>query len=225
MRGVRIRLFERTKGGVFYRSAWIPNHGEDRKCLGTCDRAEADRMGTDLLAALLRSDRIESSGALPLGHLWEKYSSEAVQFLDNHERTRQEAAFHAAILIGFFGENCDVRDLTQQDQLAFAKKRQAGGIAYTVRCGSGMRTEKSKPVRARAVEVEVKLLYAMLRWATTVRLRKGQRMLDHHPLAGVKTAREVNPKRPVATAERYEATRDAIRQLCDESAGDAERRK
>lgn len=203
--GTRIRLFQNRSGGNFYRSLWLRGRGEDRKCMGTSDRVEAERLAKDLVAALLRDEQLVSSGELPLGLLWDRYQSECVTFLDNDARTREEAGGHAEVLLAFFGENCDVRGLTAADQSAFTKQRLAGGI----KC-SEKRTTSA--VRARSVEVDLQLLHTMLKWATTVRI-KGQRLLDQNPLAGVKRIRENNPKRPVATWDRFQKTRQAVQEL------------
>jgi integrase len=54
----------------------------------------------------------------------------------------------------------------------------------------------------------------MLRWATTVRVQRGaRRLLEANPLEGMKLEREKNPRRPVATWERFEQTRAAIAEL------------
>lgn len=125
---------------------------------------------------------------------------------------------HANILIGFFGEGCDVRGLTEQDQLAFTRKRLAGGISYGEK-------GKTKSVRARSVEVDLQLLHTMLRWAVTVRSRSGRRLLEQNPLMGVKRLREKNPKRPVATWERYQETRKAVEDLAARAKSDTSRRQ
>src|SRR5688572_28434847 len=75
-RGVRVRLFELTKGGAYYRDLWIPGHGKSRRSLGTTDKAEAERLGRELLSALLQEGEIAESGSLPLGYLWERYQRE-----------------------------------------------------------------------------------------------------------------------------------------------------
>jgi integrase len=206
-RGARIRLFERTKGGVYYRAVWDTERGiEDRRSLQTTDRDEADRRARELLAALLREEKLVASGELSLGELWRRYKSECAAFLDNEPRTKKDAEGHAKVLLAFFGDQCDVRGLTEQDQLAFTQKRLAGGIKVSEK-------RETEIVRARSVEVDLHLLHTMLRWATTVRVRGGQRLLDQNPLAGVRRPREKNPKRPVATYERYLTTRAAVQQL------------
>ena len=217
-RGVRVRLCQKRSGGQFYRAVWIQGHGEDRRCLFTSDRSEAERLGKELLAAILKGEDTGPLLAITLADLWEKYRTECVAFLDNTQRSQREAESHASVLIGFFGADCDVRGLTEQDQLAFIRKRMAGGI----NCGNGFVTGA---VRLRTVEVDLQLLHTMLRWAVTVRTRTGRRLLEQNPLAGVKRPREKNPKRPVATWQRYQATRKAIQELVAGAKSDISRRK
>src|SRR5687767_5433023 len=57
-RGMRVRLFQMRRDGSFYRDVWVPGRGKDRRCLGTRDRTEAERLGRQLLAALLEPSRI-----------------------------------------------------------------------------------------------------------------------------------------------------------------------
>lgn len=217
-RGARIRLFQKRRDGVFYRAIWLSGGGIDRKSLGTRDRAEAEKLGTALLSALLRDEDVGSSAALSLGMLWRKYKTESDDFLDNTPSSKRDAEGHAQVLLGFFGDDCEVRSLTGADQRAFTQKRLAGGIE----CGIDRVTV---PVRARSVQMDIQLLHTMLKWALTVRVNGGRRLLDHHPLAGVKRLREVNPKRPVATAERFEKTRKAAQLLAENAVTDAGRAK
>jgi integrase len=217
-RGTRVRLFERSEGGGFQRAVRLPDGRVSRRSFNTTDRAEAERLGRELLAALLRDEETERTGVITLGDLWERYRRDCVSFLDNNPRTQKDAERNAEVLLGFFGKDCDVRGLSEQDQIAFTQKRLAGGIV----CEGSRITEV---VRTRAVEVDLQLLNTMLRWATTVRVRGGHRLLEQHPLAGVKRPREKNPKRPVATWERYQVTRAKIQELSAGAKNDVSRRK
>lgn len=212
-RGVRVRLFQITKNGSFFRALWIPGRGKSRKYIGTKDKAEAERIGRELLSALLLEGEVAESGSLPLGYLWERYQRDCPAFLDNTPTTRANDANHAAVLVAYFGADCDVRGLTESDQQSFTSKRLAGGIVLPAL--SGRKKRITKPVRGRSVEVETQLLHSMLRWAVTVRVRKGQRLLDRNPLEGVKRPHELNPKRPMASVERFTATRKAILELAE----------
>jgi integrase len=206
-RGARIRLFETTKG-IYYRDVWVAGSGKNRKSLRTSDRAEADRLGTQLLAALLRQEDVIENGALRLKYLWERYSKESPDLLDNTPRTRKEDEAHVRVLMDYFGESADVRNFTEADVRAFTAKRLAGGIKL-------QGGEESHAVRARTPEVELRILKTMLRWATTIRTRGGQRLLAANPLAGIRGDREANPKRPVASWERFTAIRKAMQELAE----------
>ena len=127
-RGCRVRLFQKRRTGVFYRDVWIPGEGYDRTSLRTRDRDRAERLGRELLANLMRGEEIEVTSTLTLGQLWEQYRTQCSAHLDNRLRTQQDYASRARVLIGFFGEHCDVRSLCERDQAAFVRKRLAGGI-------------------------------------------------------------------------------------------------
>jgi integrase len=73
------------------------------------------------------------------------------------------------------------------------------------------------PVRARSAQADLVVLYAMLTWAVTVRVG-GCRLLVSNPLAGVRRPHEPNPQRPVATWDRFAATRKAMQELQREAA-------
>jgi hypothetical protein len=116
------------------------------------------------------------------------WSSPSVSYghATNVQTTKGNTTTQVAILMGFVGEDCDVSALTEQDQEAFTRARLVGGIKYT-RDGE---IKETKAVRARAVQANLITLHSMLRWATTVRVQHGQRLLNKHPLAGVAPIRE-----------------------------------
>jgi len=207
-RGARVRLFQKRKGGVFFRDVWVPGQGKSRRAIGTTDRAEAERLGRALLAGLLRGDRSESAKKLTLGELWRRFAVESTAYLDNIERSRQDAVARSKILIAFFGLNCEVASLAQSDVDAFTRRRMAGGIRIDSKT-------VTKPVRARSAEADLVLLRTMLRWAMTVRTANGGRLLSTDPLFGVRRVREKNPKQPIASIERFQATRSAMQWLFD----------
>lgn len=217
-RGTRIRLFQKRSGGMFYRAVWFPGRGIDKKCLDTSERDKAERLGKELLAALLREEDIGDSGALPLCTLWERYKTQCVAFTSYNDRYRLQIEGHAKVLLAFFGAECDVTDLTESDQIAFSQKRRAGGI-----CLSGKM--QTRPVRMRTVQGDVDLLHSMLRWACTVRIGRGARLLDKNPLDGARRPRRENPRRPVASWQRFERTRAAIAELAGAAKNDDERSK
>jgi len=208
---MRVRLFEKRRNGTFYRTIWVRGQGRDHASLKTRDRNEAERLGRLLLAELLRQEETTKSPRLTLRALWQRYETECATYLDNKVDTRRDDAARAKILLAFFGEECDVRTLTARDQAAYAARRKAGGIVLA----DGVKT---RLVRVRSAEMDLVLLHAMLGWATTVRLPNGARLLDANPLSGVRREREQNPARPVASWERFQRTRTAMRKLQQEAA-------
>jgi len=210
-RGTRVRLFERAKGGVYYRDVWI-NGRKDRRSLQTSDRHEAERLGKLLLSELL-SGRLETSGPLTLGTLWNRFSDECSIWLDNSATSRKGDEWSSKVLLGYFGENRNVSTLTENDQVAFQNARLQGGILLA----DGTTTEA---VRARTVQSDLVLLKAMIRWATRTRVANGTPLLMFNPLDGVQLIREQNERRPIASWERFTKTRKAISQLVKEAATD-----
>jgi len=170
-----------------------------------------------LLAELLKGEVLASPlTPLTLGHLWRRYSTECAEYLDNKERTRDDAKARVHVLLGYFGEDFRVEDLSRDHQRAFERARQVGGIV-TIK---GDKTRTMRRTRARSAQADIALLHTMLQWATTVRLPSRQFLLERNPLYGVKRVCEKNKKQPVATWERYEATISAIRRLRAESDSD-----
>ena len=71
-------------------------------------------------------------------------------------------------------------------------------------------------VRRRTVYADLVSLRTMVNWATTVKV-DGEWLLEENPLRGVKFPREPDPRRPVATFDRFETVRQAIQQLAAEA--------
>ncbi len=223
-RGARCRLFQKRRDGVFYLAWWEPHRGMVKESTKTGNKAEADRLGREKVAELLSGEEGFSTGRLPLSYLWKRYESDSVSFECYSDRMKKEVESRVQILTAFFGAECDVRTLTEEDQLAFAKKRIAGGIV--IGKDKGGKDRITPKVRPRSAQADAMVLRSMLHWATTFRIGSGMRLLDRNPLAGVKLpSRGSNPRRPVATVERFTATRKAIVELQAEASFDCERRK
>ena len=201
---MRVRLFQKRKDGPFYRVVWLPGDGMNQRALGTKDKDEALGLGKMLLSELLKGETSRAHvKRLTLGRLCQLFFSECVEFLDNKERTKSDAAARAKVLLAYFGDDFPVAELTVDDQRLYEQKRLAGGIETK----PGEKTRKS---RARTPEADMVLLHSMLRWATTKRLPGGRYLLDRNPLLNVRRLREKNKKQERATWERYEATMAAM---------------
>ncbi len=234
MRGCRVRLFQKRSAGVFYRAVYIPGkQGCSRKALDTFDKSEAERLAKQLLAALLQADsadvplsrasppqpavgvaELSAQEPISLRVLWERYSRECGEFLDNAQETRADAQRSAKLLMAVLGEGRDVRTLSARDISQYAERRKHGAIRYQI-SGRGTPILKTTlPVRQTAVHRDLTTLRTMLRWARTVVASDGQRRwLEMDPLEGLRFEKERSPKRPLASHERYETTLKGLREL------------
>jgi len=196
---------------------WTPD-GRDRRSLGTADRKEAEQQGRKLQAQLvLGLEQRRPGGKVTLGVLWDRFRTENPAFLDNIPTSQKDAKLRAKVLIAFFGADREVRSLTAEDQAAYVAARRAGGIKLSAKEG-----DLTRPVRARTVDADLYLLQAMLSWASRLRIG-GMRWIDSNPLQGVRRPREADPRRPVATWERFTATKAAMQKLAAESRSELER--
>ena len=75
------------------------------------------------------------------------------------QKTKADAKVRAKILIAFFGPNCEVASLTENDVESYTRKRIAGGIRYEPKAVTGA-------VRARSAEADLVLLRSMIRLAS-----------------------------------------------------------
>jgi integrase len=215
-RGMRVRLFQNSERGIFNRAIWIPGVGEDVVSLKTADRSEAEQLGRELLANLIRGRPPQRKESVTLKALWIRYQKESQRFLDCAPSTQQDYKSRVNNFLGFFGNDCDVSTLTEHDLQMYRAKRIAGGIQTP--------TGRVTPsVSARSADADHVVLNTMLKWATIVRQPDGRRWLQENPLHGISRQREPNPKRPVATWERYNRTRAAMQKLAMIAKTDAER--
>jgi integrase len=212
---MRVRLFQKRVGGVYYRAVWLPAAGRSVASLGTTERGTAEHLGKRLLAALLEGEAPRADEPVRLGELWRRFRAECATFLDNGAATRSDGARRSEVLIAFFGVQRDVRTLTAHDVAQYSAARRRGGIRL-----SGRRVTPA--VRQRSVQADLGVLRAMLRWAATAPSPHG-RWLDRNPLEGVRLERERNPVRAWATYDRFLAVRQAVQELVDGATGESER--
>jgi integrase len=214
-RGMRVRLFQKRKGGMFYRAVWMPGSGRSIASLGTADRVVAEDLGKRLLAALLDGEAPRANEPVRLGELWRRFQAECATFLDNAASTRADSRRRAEVLLAFWGPQRDVRTLTAHDVAQYSTTRRRGGVRLS-------RGRITPAVRQRSVQADLGLLRAMLRWAMTAPTPHG-RWLERNPLDGVRLERERNPVRSWATYDRFLAVRDAVGKLRESAASETER--
>ena len=204
-RGCRVRVTQRRPGGEFSRITWIPGHGRSSAVLGTTSRELAQQRAEAFLRSLVQTEEPFPPDPLTLGELCNRYQQEAPGYRQNTERTRADKRAYARRLLAFFGVQKRVDHLTHNDVERYAQTR---------RTGHGWPDGRAtNPVRANAVRDDLALLRTMINWATCERKPDGSWLLSENPLRGVKLPREESPMRPVATYDRFMATRAAMQEL------------
>jgi integrase len=182
--------------------------------LNTRDRAEGDQRGRQKYAAAVLGTPVgdePTRRVVRLGELCDRFLQECPALRDNVQGSQDEARTRLAILRAVIGDSRDVATLTSNDVWQYTARRRSGGIDYGVD-RHGRRTV-TRAVRQRAVQADLKLLKQVLYWACTVAGAGGRPRLTINPLEHVEVKGESDVRRPVASQERFEATRAAMQQF------------
>jgi hypothetical protein len=201
-----VRVFERQRGGVLYARAWDATARGGRgnwhvRSLKHRDKKRAKRY------AITQAAKLES-GEFAVDH---KVTVAQVFALYLEKRTPRKckteqkvdariAALWTRILAG--GSDPHVASLGQWE--SFIDARSVGAIDAR---GNPVPEANRKPVRARTVEYDCVWLHLVYSWAVDWRLPSGQYLMRENPVRGFEAPKEKNPRRPVATQDRFEAVR------------------
>jgi len=120
----------------------------------------------------------------------------------------------------FLGARKDPSTIALREWEVFTDARRSGAIDPR---GRNVKEGNRKPIRARPVEIDLKWLKAVLNWGTKWRTREGRYLLIENPVRGYQILTEKNPRRPVVSEDRYEATRAVSNQVTMEIRWTSER--
>lgn len=191
----RVRAFEHGETGRLFLE--FTDGGKRRRvALGDRDRNVVKAKAEELAAALRREE--PPVRRITLSKLFDIYLGEVTPQKGVNSRCHDRGASRR--LVACFGPHRSVATLNRRDWDAFIGWRRRGG---DVREG---RTQ-GQPVRARAVERDLRFLHAVLNWATTARAGHGGFLLDRNPLKGMPWPKESDPRRPMLTDGEYQALR------------------
>lgn len=93
-----------------------------------------------------------------------------------------------------------------------------------IRGAGWWRSVSGRPVRDRVIEGDCIWLRSVLSWAVRYRSADGKRLLKENGTDGRDLPSELNPKRPIATTDRYEATRAASDRISMDTWPDGKRK-
>ena len=198
--GYRVTAFERTPGGVLYlrwwdraRNNWAP------RSLGHRDRALAEQQAREVAGALLAANEAECRGSLTVSDLFGRFERDVIA----HEDQRQAAEDRRRIAVwtAHLGSDREMESVDRALLDRFVRARRAGTLSVP-----GVKLS-AKPTE-RTIGADLEFLRRVCNWAMTVTRGNGKPLLGHHPLTRYAIPTNLNPRRPVATYDRYLAVRE-----------------
>lgn len=210
--GIRVRVYERTLHGTLYlgvRGVLGRAEGRERKSLRHHDRALAQQEARQLCRALARA---RLTGVMPdtltLGQLFSAYTQHRLPTLT--AARQREAKARISMFTAAWGAELRVGDVDQGRVDAYCRARRDMRVLAPSRQQQpdGERHRGSRPparVRDGALNGEFRWLRSVCNWARGFR-SNGRRLLTENPLDGINWPHEKNPRRPVASHQRFTAT-------------------
>jgi integrase len=171
--------------------------------LGHQDKAAASAYAAEQHAKLVQGQAELTEGRPSLARLLSIYETHRTPNKREAEQTADRR--RSRLFTRFLGAAKDPTKITLADWERFIDARRSGALNPT---GEKIADpEKRKPVRDRTVEADLKWLRAVFNWTTKWQDRNGHYLLRENPVRGFPVPKEKNPRRPVATQDRYEALR------------------
>ncbi len=199
----RVRVFEHHVTGLLYVEFYEPSARGERPrprriALGHRDRTTA-KAKAEQMAAAFRAGTAPRSAEVTLRELFDIYEREVTPgkapTTQRHDRTTFE------LLLRVFGASRPARSLNRRDWDHYIRERRSGRLRAPTR-------EIEAAVGDRIIEQDLRLLLAVLNWAT--RAGDGRRglLLERNPLAGLELPAAKNPNRPILTEKEYRDMRE-----------------
>lgn len=203
-RGHAVTVFERTPGGPLYLRWWDPTATGRRKgggtgnyrwrSLGHRDREVALAEARQLAAQLLAASEAMARNRITLTALFAAYEEKVSRFKKGQQP--REDARRMVLWTTFLGGETDPSEINSADLEEFVRARRAGAIKLPP-----PHVLKPNPTDS-TIGADIVFLQSVLNWGVRARL------LESNPVARFKRPKTKNPKRPVASYDRYLAVRE-----------------
>ena len=204
--GVRVRIYERAGSKAIYREVRLPDGSKDRKSLKTRDRTEAEALARELCRELATAHLTGTDLRRPtLGQGFSAYfdmrTGKAATLSEDRLRYAETCRdlFEAA-----WGPDLEIANLSQTHIDRYSASRRSGELSPLGK-GTGQGDRPPMEVRDGTLDNNFRWLSAVFNWARRHKVN-GKRLLSENPLHDVTWPREKNPRRPVASHQRFLAT-------------------
>ncbi len=206
-KGETITVYERRPGGLLYARAFDSTlaggkGGYRRVSLKHRDQERAKTYALEQAAKLRQGQNELSEGRTTLARLFALYQTHRTPRKSPGDQVedRRRAQMFARVL----GPHKDPHLISLGEWEAFIAARRSGAIGAD---GSSLGEREPRSVRTRTVHADCKWLRQVLSWGTKWRDQHGRYLLRENAARGYEAPTEKNPRRPVATADRYRALR------------------
>ena len=208
-----VTVRERKAGGPLYARTWDPTArgGEGNwewESLGHRDKQRAESYALELTGKLGRGADDLSRGKVTLAQVLALYLE--------HRTPRKSATEQKAdkrreeLWARVLGKTKDPYKLSMGEWERFIDARRSGAIDAR---GNAVPSGERRPVRDRTVEEDCLWLRQVFAWAARWRTASGNYLMRENPARGFDAPQEANPRRPVASQDRYEAVRGVSDQV------------
>jgi integrase len=203
----RVRVFAWPAQGE---GLWVDYKNGGRRAikpLGHSDKDRAKREADEIAGRWGQHTTMARPAVLTLRTLFDMYESEVTPQKGKSGRSHDGRAL--PLFLKAFGAERRPETLNVRDWQSFIRRRQSGELAPQLRRRKN-RKNVPKPVRARVIEQNLKLLLAVLNWAERAQHPDGSGyLLERNPLRGLKIPKEQSPWQPVFSADQCAALRRA----------------
>lgn len=199
----QLRVFERVAGGPIYVRWWDSDVGRYvKRSLGHRDQDRALAEAHRLHAGLVEGAKSIEEGRATLGMIFPAYLRHRSPGKGEREKEADKRRVELWTRV-LGGDDRDPSAISLREWEGFIRDRREGLIDAKGRRVA--RRKDRRPVRDRTIQADCAWLGAVFRWASRWRTESGY-LLQSNPVRGFTVPREKNPRRGIATAERFEAT-------------------
>ncbi len=200
-----VTIYEREGRAGLYLRCWDPKArggrgGYRKRALGHADEERAKLEAKELHLALMKGAETEPEQAT-LGRIFDAYKRHRTPRKVATEQQNDGRRFK--LFEAYFGLDKDPNKISLREWETFIDLRSSGQMDSL---GNRVPEKQCRQVRARTVEADLLWLRWVLNWAVKWRVGDGY-LLESNPVRGFETPEVKNVRRPVASADRYEAVR------------------
>lgn len=200
--GQRIRLSEDPNSGILYAEFRDPTlkSGYRTRSLRHRDRKRAIRWAHQQLAKLEAHETLQVERVPRLCFVLDLYLANQTPKKCESEQKADER--RAELWRCYLGDRKDLRNITKHQWDSFIELRRSGAVNAR---GNEVKPSSRRPVRDNTVAGDLIFLRSVISWAMKWQTDDGRYLLSEDVTRGFEIPKEKNPRRPVATLDRYEA--------------------